>query len=76
MTREHEYCDCCDELVDPAHRFCFASSPFDLPQAYEGESAVVCRSCCNNIIDKALAQLATLKHTNTALLSRLKGETQ
>jgi hypothetical protein len=72
MIREHEYCDCCDELVDPTNRFSFDSSPFDLPQAHEGESAVVCRACYNNMIDKALAQLATLKHTNTALLSRLK----
>lgn len=72
MIREHEYCDCCDDLVVSTKRFTFASSPFDLPQAYEGESAVVCHRCYTNIIDKALAQLETLKHTNAALLSRLK----
>lgn len=71
MIREHEYCDCCDRLIEPSHRHALESCPFDLPQAYEGESAVVCHCCFNNIIDKALAQLATLKHTNTALLSRL-----
>ena len=71
MNREHEYCDCCDRLVDQTNRFTLASTPFDLPQAYEGESVLLCGPCYNNIIDKALAQLSMLKHVSNALLSRL-----
>ena len=72
MIKQQEYCDCCGEVINPTHRFAMNQTPFDIPQAYQGESAVVCVKCCYNMFENAVEILEKLRYENADLREKLK----
>lgn len=76
MIKQQEYCDSCEEVIDPTHRFAIAQLPVSIPHAYQEESATVCLRCFCNIFEYAVEELNNLRHKNCVLLHKLNTQTK